>query len=155
MTCKNIYLGQKWTSADLKFGKGTIYLGGLRNRRGRSWRTDVITKISNSIDATLLVPETSAQLKGGSSRTSPETDRWQKFAIGSSTAIIFWFPKNAVDDTGVIDLEPWSSSRKVLIGKDPENNSPSVIKVAENSNIVIVDSLDGLIDKMLGLLNRE
>jgi hypothetical protein len=155
MTCKNIYMGQKWSSADLKFGKGSIYLGGPRNRRGRSWRIDVINQLSNALDATLLIPETSAQLKGGASRSSAETDRWQKFAIGSAAAIIFWYPKDAAEDSSVIDIGAWSTTNKVFFGKEPENQTATIITLAESNNVIISDSLDGLIERLTGYLNRE
>jgi len=72
MACKYIYIGQKWTSSDLKIGKGSIYLSGPRNRRGKSWRVDAINKIANAVEATLLIPEGANQLKGGFCRVDKE-----------------------------------------------------------------------------------
>jgi len=157
MACKYIYIGQKWTSSDLKIGKGSIYLSGPRNRRGKSWRVDAINKIANAVEATLLIPEGANQLKGGFCRVDKEEkNRWQKFAIGSAAAIAFWYPKDAVDDLGPIDLEAWANSAKVFIGKDPQNQTPTITKLAEtHPHVTISDSLEGLVERLTNWLNRE
>lgn len=152
MVCKNIYLGQKWTSADLKFGSGTVFLAGPRNNKGKSWRIDAINKIGASgIECTIFIPEGVGQLKGGFCRISREDQlRWQRFAVSASHHVLFWFPKEEAEDIGAIDIAAWAKSDRILVGKDPENTNEKLSKF-EN----ISDSIEELIKKLSIVINNK
>ena len=139
----------------MKYGSGSIFLAGPRNRKGKSWRIDAINKIALAgIEATLFIPESVSQLKGGFCRLSKEDkNKWQKFAIASATAIIFWYPKDGSEDVGAADLKAWCRSDKVFVGKDPENeNSDMASLLAGNTKANISSSIDELIDRLVNKL---
>lgn len=155
MTCKYIYIGQKWTSSDLKFGKGSIYLAGPRNRKGKSWRIEAINKIASAgVEASLFIPESVNQLKGGFCRISKEEkSKWQKFAIASATSIIFWYPKDESEDVGATDLKAWCKSDKVFVGKDPENQSADMLSLlAGDTRVNISGTMDELVERLVNWL---
>jgi hypothetical protein len=154
---KYIYVGQKWTAADVKVGNGSVYIGGPRNRKGKSWRVDFINKLAEiGITGSLFIPEGPGQLKGGFCRIDKdEKNKWQKFAAASASAIVFWFPSDASDDIGALDLKAWYKSDRVFIGKDPSNTTAIVDEISKEPNIIISDSLDGVVERVSVWLNRE
>lgn len=141
----------------MKFGNGSVYLAGPRNRKGKSWRVDAVNKIAKAgLQCTIFIPESVGQLKGGFCRLDKEEkSKWQKFAIASATTVLFWYPPDASEDVGVADLKAWCKSERVFIGRDPENKTQVVEDLMQNDqNVVVVNSLDALVEKMAAWVNR-
>lgn len=120
MASKYIHLGQDWETEELNnFGLGSVYLAGPRNKTGKSWRQDLIKKIENSgLKLTFFIPEPKAQLRSGDILPKERFD-WQKSAIASASAILFWFPLNEYDAQSLVEFGCWCKSERVFLGGDP------------------------------------
>ena len=120
MACKYIYLGQDWETEELNsFGIGSVYLAGPRNNPSKSWRLDLIKKISScGLQMTFFVPEPKSQLRSGDI-LAEERFKWQQSAMAAATAVLFWFPLNEHDAQSLVEFGCWFKSERVLLGGDP------------------------------------
>lgn len=120
MVCKKIYLGQELTQEDWDYGMGSIYLGGPRNYKGKSWRLDLIDKIESSVsNVCILIPETQNQLKGGANKMPPQEQfAWQQLAMSVASAILFWFPNGLFNIQSCVEFGAWHKSERVFLGHD-------------------------------------
>ena len=152
MTCKQIYLGQNWSVEELNFsGLGSIYLAGPK---GNSWRFDFIKKIESlGFKVTFFIPELNGKLYGGQlyngEPSIEESFTWQKSAISSATAVVFWFPKGEIDPQSLVEFGAWCKSERVFLG----GNGPE-IKYLDwlfhtEQKLNAANSLDQLVERVV------
>lgn len=119
MNCKIIYLGQDVSSDDWNYGLGSVYLAGPRNKKGKSWRLDLISKLEKSnIPLAIFVPETEIQLNDNIYQKN-NLYCWQHSTMAISTSIIFWYPKDIYDDQSFADFGLWHKSERIFLGREP------------------------------------
>jgi len=120
MTCKKVYIGQELKDEDLVYGIGSVYLGGPRNTKGKSWRLDFIKGFERAkADCVLFIPETYNQLKGGFNK-NPAQDRyqWEHMTISVASVILFWYPADVIDVQSSAQFGSWYKSERTFCGTE-------------------------------------
>jgi len=86
---------------------------------------------------------------------SANTYTLARIGIPSKTTVLFWYPPDPSEDVGVADLKAWCKSERVFIGRDLENKTQVIEDLMQNDqNVVVVNSLDSLIERMAAWVNR-
>lgn len=153
--CNRVIPYKCWQSKLLEAGISKQIISSLQEYFDR--HVDFINKLAETgITGALFIPEGPGQLKGGFCKIDKEEkNKWQKFAAASATAIVFWFPADATEDIGALDLKAWYKSDRVFIGRDPVNQTTIVDEISKEPKVIISDSIAGLVERVSGWLNRE
>src|SRR5690606_11293305 len=106
---KRFYLGQDFMEEDWGYGLGSVYLGGSRNPKGKSWRLEIMKKFEETkTPMSFFIPETKNQLKGGFNKVPKETIfQWEHMAISVATVILFWYPSGSIKPQNCSEFGAW------------------------------------------------
>lgn len=117
---KRFYLGQDFMEEDWGYGLGSVYLGGSRNPKGKSWRLEIMKKFEETkTPMSFFIPETKNQLKGGFNKVPKETIfQWEHMAISVATVILFWYPSGSIKPQSCSEFGAWHKNERIFYGRE-------------------------------------
>lgn len=152
MNCKKVYLGQEIENEEWNYGLGSVYLAGPRFPNGKSWRLDVISKLENSgTPMAIFIPETKSQLKNGFNKAPQDTIySWQRMAMSMASAIIFWIPKDVIDNQSLVEFGLWHKSERIFLGRENPKQTEYLDWVLYKEQMLYpADNIDQLTEMLL------
>ena len=148
MTKKTFFAGDIITPEDCSFGLGSIYLAGP----GYDWRDKLIDKINCDCSIFNHWPaiNTGKKLINLNNKTTckipyTQTWQWEAMAMSMASVIVFWFPKNEIDEKSLVDFGIWSNSERVFLGIEnkSEGSYPAHL-LYQNHRLYPAETLDQL-----------